>query len=764
MQPVHGLGIEQQRHFLARGELAGAVGQQPSPQLHEIPAHRVAAGTTLAQQRHVHGVHVGIKDGLHQTVVPAQFADGQHVPVTFFQVSLETHQLRRGLGFIRREEQAEFAGTASEPRATEQNGQWRRQHQPEQHRRQPPEKRRRDDIGGGAPDEAEQGLSRVRDDGLAPVGIIVRLALLRDPRHALPEQDVGDEFRMKHHVDGRKQRGDRGLQHRAHDKTHRAAVGRGAPVFQHEAEAQKLRQEDEQHRETEQRERLRHGHGMAEDEGIMPPRLCSPGIGGRAIEPVQRADEHEQQPDGRTEIAHDAHEQVKAVDGVKSARKQQPAMLEIALTPAPVALGVVNERGRPLLEAALEIVSQPHLPAGFAHERGLHEIVAQDASAKRFHAGQVGQRRVLHERRDTDHGVVTPEVALALVPVIQPGKKQRTVEPAGELLETREERDTVHDARSSLKDANRRIALHHRHELHDGFAGHDAVGIEHHHVAIAAAPTPEKVGHVAALLVYRDTALPVENASEGVELLAELGPGDLLLDPAVGVVGIAEDEEVELVEPAGLLQRTINDAQALEDAARILVEDRHHDGRAAERELVERLALDGTRDACRVAAVENVESEQRRAETGRDVREQDREQHQHGQIGEAAGPAPEQVGHEPRRQRREQEDEREERRAPPAHARFVHLLDCEGRGHDASKMWEGLYAPTYSDAGCHSRAHHKLARLGTHPALTGTPLDRGDPIPRSERLAKTSVVILWAARLRAHVQHARKRAAPLPSV
>src|SRR6185503_9611841 len=98
-----------------------------------------------------------------------------------------------------------------------------------------------------------------------------------------------------------------------------------------------------------------------------------------------------------------------------------------------------------------------------------------------------------------------------------------------------------------------------------GFAGHDAVGVQHDHVPVALAPPSQEVGDVAALLVNGDPPLAVKYPAEAIQLFAELGPRDLFLDPAIWVVGVAENEEIEPLEPARLLQRTENHAQYLDD-------------------------------------------------------------------------------------------------------------------------------------------------------------------------------------------------------
>jgi len=68
-------------------------------------------------------------------------------------------------------------------------------------------------------------------------------------------------------------------------------------------------------------------------------------------------------------------------------------VLHVPLAPAVVALGGVQQRGRTFLVAAREIGRDPHLPAGLAHQRGLDEIVAENAAAERLPPGSSGRQQ-----------------------------------------------------------------------------------------------------------------------------------------------------------------------------------------------------------------------------------------------------------------------------------------------------------------------------------------------------------------------------------
>src|SRR5688500_12473006 len=107
----------------------------------------------------------------------------------------------------------------------------------------------------------------------------------------------------------------------------------------------------------------------------------------------------------------------------ETARREQPRMLHITLTPTPVALRRVDQRRRSLFVRAIDISSEPHTPTRFAHERGLDEVVRQNASAERLGSRQIRQRAMFDEGLHANNGVVSPIVSFVLLPVIQAREK-----------------------------------------------------------------------------------------------------------------------------------------------------------------------------------------------------------------------------------------------------------------------------------------------------------------------------------------------------
>src|SRR5690606_7855075 len=127
-----------------------------------------------------------------------------------------------------------------------------------------------------------------------------------------------------------------------------------------------------------------------------------------------------------------------------------------------------------------------------------------------------------------------------------------------------------------LDDAGTRVGLHQAHQARQTLTAHHAVGIEHHHVAVVAAPAPAEVVDVAALALNPAPAPTVEDMAEAFHFAAQLHPGLLFGHADIRVVTVAEDEEIEVFELPGGLERLERRAQAGEHTRDVLVGDRHH--------------------------------------------------------------------------------------------------------------------------------------------------------------------------------------------
>ena len=133
-------------------------------------------------------------------------------------------------------------------------------------------------------------------------------------------------------------------------------------------------------------------------------------------------------------------------------------MLQIALAPAPVARGEIQQRRRAFLETAAERGRHVDGPAGAPHQRRFDEIVAENMSAERLAAAQFGQARISRKGAHADDGVVPPIIALGAVPPGNAGGDQRAIKSSGELLQSREQRSCIDDDRQRLDQRRRRDA------------------------------------------------------------------------------------------------------------------------------------------------------------------------------------------------------------------------------------------------------------------------------------------------------------------
>lgn len=91
--------------------------------------------------------------------------------------------------------------------------------------------------------------------------------------------------------------------------------------------------------------------------------------------------------------------------------RQYGQMLQVALAPAAVACGEIEQRRRALLVAAAEFRRHVDGPPGTPHEGGLDEVVAEDMAAKRLASGQFRQASIVRKGTNPDNGVVAPVVA-----------------------------------------------------------------------------------------------------------------------------------------------------------------------------------------------------------------------------------------------------------------------------------------------------------------------------------------------------------------
>ena len=211
-------------------------------------------------------------------------------------------------------------------------------------------------------------------------------------------------------------------------------------------------------------------------------------------------------------------------------------MLQISLAPAPVALQLIDERRRHLFIASREIIRQPDSPAGPAHQSGFHKIMAQYGAAQGRLAGKLRQPAILHKRVDADDGIVPEVLGVPELPEMKTGRQDGTVHMVGKLLQPGDKRFAVYRPGNRLQNPDIRPRLHGGDHSYNRFARHDAVGVEHNHIAVAAPPTAAKIGDVAAFALQIRSSIPVENTLKPIEPYTQVGPGDFFQNPFVGII------------------------------------------------------------------------------------------------------------------------------------------------------------------------------------------------------------------------------------
>ena len=221
-----------------------------------------------------------------------------------------------------------------------------------------------------------------------------------------------------------------------------------------------------------------------------------------------------------------------------------------------------------MLEAAGEVVGHAHGVAAAADEGGLDEVVAEDEPAEGRLAGELGQAAAVGEGAGADDGVVAPVVAGVAEPGAQAAREHRAVDAAGELLHAGERGGAADQLRRGLQDAERLVGLHAAGELDDAVGLHQAVGVEHQHEGIGAAPALDPVGDVAGLAAQVAPAVAVEDAPADLGVGARGLDQRLLVEPDVGAGGVAEQEEVEGLAGAAGVDVAHHGAGGAEDRGR----------------------------------------------------------------------------------------------------------------------------------------------------------------------------------------------------
>ena len=189
------------------------------------------------------------------------------------------------------------------------------------------------------------------------------------------------------------------------------------------------------------------------------------------------------------------------LERVQAGGAEQPGVLQVALAPAAVARRELDEVRRRLLVAAAEVVGH-----AAPSSRRAGRSAASTKSWLRMCPpngglpGSSGRPPRSAKARGADDGVVAPVVAGVAEPGARgrgpaPGRRRgrRTAARGRAASRRRSGAATVWRMPSAV------VGLHAARELDDGVGLHQAVGVEHQHEGVGAAPALDPVGDVAGL-------------------------------------------------------------------------------------------------------------------------------------------------------------------------------------------------------------------------------------------------------------------------
>src|SRR6056297_2732140 len=191
---------------------------------------------------------------------------------------------------------------------------------------------------------------------------------------------------------------------------------------------------------------------------------------------------------------------------------------------------------------------------------------------------KLAQTTVRHERGYPDDRVVAPVCGFPQLDGCQPGTVEPAITTVGKLLQTGKPGFCPGQAGCGLDNPSLGPGFHELYQPGNAIGTEQTVGIQNHHIAVAAPPSTQEIGDIAALVVQVDVAPPVEQVLVRTQLPAYLLAGCLLLQPDVWVPTVRE--HVEIHGPGlPLLLKILDDSfQTTESMLHRFMADGHHDG------------------------------------------------------------------------------------------------------------------------------------------------------------------------------------------
>ena len=251
-------------------------------------------------------------------------------------------------------------------------------------------------------------------------------------------------------------------------------------------------------------------------------------------------------------------------------------LLDIALRPAAVTRGEVNDGRRGFFVRPNNVARDLDPPTGAAQERGFNEIVAQDLAAQRLLARKVGQGGVRCKRRKSDDRVMAPEVSSPARPPGQAGAEQAAMYAQRQLLGPCRIGPRAHDDRQRLDQRRAWSRIHAVHQLENGFRRDEAVRVKFQHVLVTAAPALDEIVDVTLLLLRVLAAAAIPEGLVGAarhQLLHRL-----FLDLCEGRVRrVRNKKDLEALLGVEVLERVPHRLSGGDDLGRLFLVERDND-------------------------------------------------------------------------------------------------------------------------------------------------------------------------------------------
>ncbi|OIQ68427.1 hypothetical protein GALL_499810 [mine drainage metagenome] len=255
--------------------------------------------------------------------------------------------------------------------------------------------------------------------------------------------------------------------------------------------------------------------------------------------------DNEGEPQKGGDVGQDALQEDIAAPRFQAGGGEQARMLQVALTPAAVALGEVDDVFRAFLVRAFKVGIEADKPACAGQQGGLDIIVAEDVAAEGRLSRQRGQPAGGGKGLHAHDCIVAPERAGATGHQGVAAREDGREEAGRELLAAAKAGRGADHLGQRLQQAHGGLCLHPAHHLDDGGAFHQAVSVKDQCKVVGGAGAGKEVLDVAGLFAGVGDAAAVKDAPLGVAIRDEMGEPVTLCRRDVFVAGVGQDGEVK---------------------------------------------------------------------------------------------------------------------------------------------------------------------------------------------------------------------------